>query len=65
MIVTDFIHQFILMNKRTPAHGEELVQYLQDVYSYGDVTLIDYMTILHALYKHEAVSSDIMLLEHA
>ncbi|MFX3623246.1 MAG: YppF family protein [Ectobacillus sp.] len=65
MILKDLIHQFILIRKRKPAHANELLHYLQEIYSGGELSIIEYMNLLHELYKRGAARIETPLFENA
>lgn len=49
MLLQDFIHQFILMNKRAPLHTMELLDYLQKSYNCGELSASDYKNLFREL----------------
>ncbi|MFP3123932.1 YppF family protein [Ectobacillus funiculus] len=64
MLLQDFIHQFILMNKRVPLHTTELLDYLQKSYTGGDLSANDYKSLFRELNKRGVERAGRFILEN-
>ena len=41
MLIDDLVQKFILVKERNPLHANELLDYLQKSYIYGEVSIVD------------------------
>ena len=64
VLLQDFIHQFILMNKRVPLHTMELLDYLQKSYTCGELSARDYKNLFRELNKRGAERAGMFILEN-
>lgn len=54
MLIEDLIKHFTLVKKRNPLHANELLDYLQKSYIYGEVSIVEYKKIFFELDKRQA-----------
>ena len=54
MLIDDLVQQFILVKERNPLHANELLDYLQKSYIYGEVSIVVYKELLRELEKRQA-----------
>ncbi|MBZ5753657.1 YppF family protein [Metabacillus rhizolycopersici] len=54
MLVEDLIHRFVLVKKRNPLHANELLDYIQKSYIYGELSIVEYKKLFFELDKQEA-----------
>ncbi|KMY42763.1 YppF family protein [Peribacillus loiseleuriae] len=54
MLVEDLIHRFELVKKRNPLHANELLDYIQKGYIYGELSIVEYKKLFFELDKLEA-----------
>ncbi|WP_100331040.1 YppF family protein [Bacillus xiapuensis] len=54
MDIGELIYQFILIQKRKPAHANELLDYIQKSYMQGDLTIKEYKALLCELDRRSA-----------
>lgn len=64
MLLQDFIHQFILMNKRAPLHTMELLDYLQKSYTCGELSASDYKNLFRELNQRGVERARMFILEN-
>ena len=64
MLLQDFIHQFILMNKRAPLHTMELLDYLQKSYNCGELSASDYKSLFRELNQRGVERARMFILEN-
>lgn len=64
MLLQDFIHQFILMNKRAPLHTMELLDYLQKSYTCGELSASDYKSLFRELNQRGVERARMFILEN-
>ncbi|KAB7705639.1 hypothetical protein F9802_14005 [Bacillus aerolatus] len=54
MLVEDLIHRFELVKKRKSLHANELLDYIQKSYIYGELSIVEYKKLFFELDKLEA-----------
>ena len=54
MLLENLIHRFELLKERSPLHANELLDYLQKCYIYGDLSIAEYKRIYFELDKLKA-----------
>ncbi|OAH56645.1 MULTISPECIES: YppF family protein [Bacillaceae] len=54
MLLEDLIHRFELVKKRNPLHANELLDYIQKSYIYGELSIVDYKKLFFELDKRGA-----------
>jgi hypothetical protein len=54
MLVEDLIDRFVLVKKRNPLHANELLDYIQKSYIYGELSIVEYKKLFFELDKREA-----------
>jgi YppF-like protein len=54
MLVEDLINRFVLVKKRNPLHANELLDYIQKSYIYGELSIVEYKKLFFELDKRDA-----------
>ena len=54
MLVEDLVHRFVLVKRRNPLHADELLDYIQKCYIYGELSIVEYKKLYFELGKREA-----------
>ncbi|WP_028401869.1 YppF family protein [Ectobacillus panaciterrae] len=54
MLVEDLIQRFVLVKKQKPLHVNELLDYIQKSYIYGELSIVEYKKLFFELNKLEA-----------
>ena len=54
MLVEGLIHHFKLVKQRNPSHVNELLDYIQKGYIYGDLSIVEYKKLFFELDKRNA-----------
>jgi hypothetical protein len=54
ILVEDLTHRFKLVKKRNPLHANELLDYIQKSYIYGELSIVEYKKLFFELDKREA-----------
>ncbi|MCQ6277571.1 hypothetical protein JMM81_22205 [Bacillus sp. V3B] len=54
MLVEGLIHRFKLAKKRNPSHVNELLDYIQKAYIYGELSIVEYKKLFFELDKRNA-----------
>lgn len=54
MLVEYLIHRFKLVKKRNPLHVNELLDYIQKSYIYGELSIVEYKKFFFELDKRNA-----------
>lgn len=51
MLIEDLIHRFQQVKKQTPLHVNELLDYIQKSYIYGELSIVEYKKYFFELNK--------------
>lgn len=54
MLIEKLIHHFKNVKNYTPSHVNELLDYLQKLYIYGELSIVEYKELFFELYKLNA-----------
>jgi YppF-like protein len=54
MLVENLIHRFELVKERNPLHANELLDYIQKSYIYGELSIVEYKKLFFELDKLKA-----------
>lgn len=54
MLVEKLIHHFKMVKKRNPSHVNELLDYIQKCYIYGELSIVEYKKLFFELDKRNA-----------
>ena len=72
MLVENLIHRFELVKERNPLHANELLDYIQKSYIYGELSIVEYKKLFFELDKLKAkkpnsffVKQDLLPLKNA
>ncbi|MCQ6275442.1 hypothetical protein JMM81_10770 [Bacillus sp. V3B] len=72
MLIENLIHRFELVKERNPLHANELLDYIQKSYIYGELSIVEYKKLFFELDKLKAkkpnsffVKQDLFLLKNA
>jgi hypothetical protein len=72
MLIENLIHRFELVKERNPLHANELLDYIQKSYIYGELSIVEYKKLFFELNKLKAkkpnsffVKQDLLLLKNA
>lgn len=64
MSLQDFIHQFILLNKRAPLYATELLDHLQKMYAGEEISVVEYKNLFRELNKRRGQKAAMFILEN-
>ena len=72
MLLENLIHRFELVKERNPLHANELLDYIQKSYIYGELSIVEYKKLFFELDKLKAkkpnsffVKQDLLPLKNA
>ncbi len=54
MLVEELVHHFTKVKNYTPSHVNELLDYLQKCYIYGEVSIVEYKELFFELNNQKA-----------
>ncbi|MCQ6280812.1 YppF family protein [Bacillus sp. EB600] len=54
MLLENLIHRFELVKERNPLHANELLDYIQKSYIYGELSIVEYKKLFFELDKLKA-----------